>query len=116
LKFKIRNYRKISHAHIEVNSITCVAGKGMAGKSSALGAISSIMTGLTNPYGDIKKKHMSRMVHSGTSSGKIELKDDKTDLSAEIIWPDCKYSASSNHKLISPIVAGFKSIIDMNYS
>jgi hypothetical protein len=85
----------------------------MAGKSSALGAISSIMTGQINPYSDIKQKHMSRLVHSGTSSGFIELKDEKTDLSAKIEWPG-KYSASSNHRLISPIVAGFKSIVDLN--
>lgn len=113
MKFKIRNFIKVKEADIDVESITCIAGKNMAGKTSALRAITAVMTGIPTPSKKITKKQMSRIVHSGTSSGSVELIDKDTSI-AKIVWPDCTYEAASEHKTISDISAGFVSIADMD--
>jgi len=114
MEFKIKNYRGIKNAHIELGTITLIAGKNATGKSSSLQAIASVATGLPIPYKGVTKKQASRLVHSGTPAGSVELTGD--NYSSKIAYPECEYSTTGDGVVVGSISAGVINFTDLSNS
>ncbi len=113
MHFKIRNYRAVKNADIELGVLTALYGKNDVGKTSTLDAVRSAATADGNPFGkEIPTKYSSMFVHSGTPSGFVEIKDE--DNVARIDYPGCKYSSKGKPIKISRVAAGLDSLADMS--
>jgi|GEM_PF-5650069 len=110
MKFRIRNYRAISTADIELSKITMIAGKNAAGKTSLIDAIRSVLACNPNPFSDVTKKEMSMLVHSGTPSGYVEVIDGENK--GRIDYPKAEYSAVGTPPALSTISSGIDSLVD----
>ncbi len=111
MKFEIRNYRAVKKANIRAERFTLVGGKGEAGKTSILSAVSNVLTGNCVINGTLKR-HQKLLVYNGEQAGYIESTDGSTI--AKITYPDPKYTKGGMHPKISPISAGLSSLLDMD--
>jgi len=109
--FKVRNYRGIGTADIELDKLALVTGLNGSGKSSTIEAIMCAATGQPNPFKDVTKKESSMLVHSGTPSGSVEYVDGETV--SKVSFPSMEYSSVKQPVLISDIAAGIDSLCDM---
>ena len=113
ITFKVRNYRGLSAADIELSILTLIAGKNAAGKTSLIDAIRSVATAEYNPFGkEITKKEISMLVRSGTPSGFAEIVDGEDIMRVD--WPKCDYATTGKAVTVSPVAAGILSLVDMN--
>ena len=110
MDFKIRNFKKVKQADISVDTITCIAGNEMAGKTSALLAIRSVLAGTGNLNKNLTKKQMSMNVRSGAPSGYVTMQDGENEI-AKVEWPESKYVAFSDHKTYSHLAVGVGSLV-----
>lgn len=110
MNFKIRNFKKVKQADIEVKTITCIAGDEMSGKTSTLLAIRSILAGTGNLHKNLTKKQMSMNVRSGSPSGHVVMLDGENEI-ARIDWPECKYTAGADHKTYSSLSVGSENLV-----
>lgn len=110
MNFKIRNFKKVKTADVEVETITCIAGDEMSGKTSTLLAIRSILAGTGNLHKNLTKKQMSMNVRSGAPSGHVVMLDGENEI-ARIDWPECKYTAGVEHKTYSTLSVGAESLV-----
>lgn len=112
MEFKIRNYRGISSADIELSRLTLICGQNTAGKTSLIDAIRSVATSQFNPFKEITKKEISMLVRAGTPSGFAEIIDGEN--SCRIDWPECKYSTKGTEINVSQVATGIRSLVDMD--
>lgn len=111
MEFKIRNYRGISSADIELSTLTLVAGKNAAGKTSLIDAVRSVACANANPFREITKKEISMLVRSGTPSGYAEIINGENV--SRIDWPKCEHKTDGVEVSVSPVATGIQSLVDM---
>jgi hypothetical protein len=112
MNFKIRNYRKISAADIELSKLTLICGKNAVGKTSLIDAIRSVASAQFNPFKEITKKEISMLVRSGSPSAYAEINEG--DNKSRIDWPKCDYITRGEAVTVSDVASGIQSLVDMN--
>ena len=110
--FKVRNYRGISSADINLDKITLISGLNDTGKTSTIEAIMCAATGQPNPFKSVTAKQASMLVHSGAPSGSSEYISGENV--STVKYPTLEYSSNKQPVLISDIAAGIKSMVDFS--
>lgn len=108
MKFKIDNYKKIAHAEIETSKITCLCGKGMAGKTSLLNAVGCLATADVLPFNKFMKKMTNLFVGANGPICTLE-----TD-GVKIEYPATTLEATKQDGFISKIAANFSDFVEMD--
>lgn len=108
---KVRNYRGVQRADIELNHITLVAGRNEQGKSSLAEAVQAVLTG-TPIIPNVNKKDAKVLVHDGAEGGQVGLwTGDAADRMIE--WPKCTVVAEDGAPYSSRIAVGLSHPFDM---
>jgi DNA repair exonuclease SbcCD ATPase subunit len=110
MKIKIRNFRGIASADIDVAGITLIAGANYQGKTSILQAIAAGMTGSPIPIAGITKSQGGLFVHSGAAGGTVDI--DCAIGTSHIDYPSGKYSTTGIPPIITDDAAGLHSFLD----
>jgi len=111
MQAKIINFRGVSNAEINIDSIALIAGTNGAGKSSICQALAAALTGDPIPLLGVKKTGAGVLVRSGTSAGKIDLITEAG--TTEITWPAAKCKTTGAPPTASKYAAGLESIVTL---
>lgn len=112
MQLKINNFRGISTAEINLNSIALIAGPNEAGKTSAAQAAAAALTGEPVPIKGVLKSQAGLLVRSGTAAGSIELSTPQGV--TRIAYPSAKVSTEGQPPHASIFAAGIQSIVNLD--
>ncbi len=102
---KIKSYRGIESAKIELNPIAIIIGPNGSGKTSVCDAVRAAITGSTMPLGFLKKE-AKELVRDGAKNGAVILENESG--SARVEWPSAKFETKgappTSHGLASGLI------------
>lgn len=111
ITFQIRDYLGCAKADIEVSTISLLAGKNGAGKSSTIGAVQALLTGLVIPSATMKKNADALVRRGGpTATASIAWAQGRRDIS----WPSCDVKGTGRAPVATPWAAGVTSLVDID--
>lgn len=86
---KVRNFRGVKSADIELSRVTLIGGSNAAGKSSIAQAIGAALTGDAVPLAGLRKTDAGMLVHAGTGKGGVQVETDP-DNWISVSYPSAK--------------------------
>lgn len=111
MNVKIRDFRGVVRADIDLERICLVAGLNEAGKSSIAQGIGAVLAGMPLPVTGIKKGSAGALVRTGAAKGGVQISSG--DGTATITWPACELTSSGVPPRASPYAAGILSLPDL---
>jgi hypothetical protein len=112
MEAKIRDYRGVTRADLDVSRICLVTGPNHAGKSSCLQAVAAAAAGNVVPVPGIKKSHAGALVRTGAAKGVVYLAT--PDGAAQVTWPAAEYATKEKPPQASAYAAGLLSVVDLD--
>lgn len=124
MKIKVRNFRGVERADIDISGVTILAGNNGAGKSSICQAVSAAVSGHPIPFltigkgaEDLKplllKKDVSRLIRSGMKKASVQVGG--KDGSTSVDWPKCEVETEGKTPPRSGVFSsGIVSVVDMS--
>lgn len=103
MQLKIRNFRGIEQAEINLDGISLIAGPNAAGKTSVAQALAALLTGETSPIHGMAKKDLSQLLRGGGVC-EIALSDDEGKTS--ILYPAAQVETEGKPASASPVACG----------
>lgn len=111
MKFKIKNYRGITTADLELKKIAAVFGPNGAGKSSIAGAAKALLAGDPMASTGINKRDALKLVNDGAREATAILEGDQG--SNEIEWPTCEVATLGDPPRSSAVALGVLDVLTM---
>lgn len=106
MNLKIKDFRAIKDADIDISKIALLCGHNGAGKSAIIRAAGCAATG--QPHFGILKKNAKDIVRDGMDKAFVQLKD------TIVSYPKCEIESHGAPIVVSPVAAGFESYLDMD--
>lgn len=103
MNLKIRNFRGIEHAEINLDGISLITGPNAAGKTSIAQALGALLTGETSPIHGMNKKDLSQLLRGGGVC-EISLSDDEGKTS--ILYPAAQIETEGKPASASAVACG----------
>jgi len=110
MRAKIRNFRGISEADLDISGVTLIAGLNHSGKTSIVQALGAALTGSPIPISGITKAQSGLFVHAGAAGGEVAV--DFGTGSARIEYPSGTCTTDGVPVTISDDASGVHSFID----
>lgn len=114
MKIKVRDYRGIIRADIELAPVALVAGQNAAGKSSLAEAVRAAVTGEALIVPGLRKKDAKLVVHDGADEGFIQILNGEEGC-AVVSWPKAEVKVSDADEVwASGYAAGTQHLLDLD--
>lgn len=113
ITIKVKNYRAVERAELELARICCVAGLNGSGKSTLVSAVQAALTGTAIVLDDYTVKEAMRLVRRGADMGFCTVHQTDTG-ETTVSWPRCKVmDEGETPPRASRIAVGLSSPLDM---
>ena len=113
MKIKIRNFRGVERADLNISGITLLAGLNWAGKSSVCIGVGAALSGEVMPVEGLLKREAGALVRLGADGGMIEISNE--DATATIFYPNAERETKGSGSLeASAIAIGRRSVAIMD--
>ena len=113
MQIKIRNFRGVERADLNISGITLLAGLNWAGKSSVCIGVGAALSGEVMPVEGLLKREAGALVRLGADGGMIEIS--KEDATATIFYPNAERETKGSGSLeASAIAIGRRSVAIMD--
>lgn len=110
IEAKVRDFRGIERADIDVAPIALVGGRNASGKTSLAQAIACVLTGETLPVAGVTKGSAGVMVRVGRDAAAATVQSESG--TARVDWPACTRRTEKQPPEASVYAAGLKSVVD----
>lgn len=113
MDIRIRDYRGIERADIQMAGVALIAGPNGAGKTSIAQAVAAVLTGQTVPITGLRKADAGALVRSGSAGGEVSLVADDGAI-ASIVWPKAERATEGKPPMASIYAVGLSSVLDLD--
>ena len=114
IQIKVRNYRSVERADIDLDGIVLLAGDVESGKSSVCSAIGATLTQTAMAWPDVKKKDAAVLVRDATDQATISAGDAEADWETSISYPRAQVKSAGHPPHVHPIAAGMRLYTDLS--
>lgn len=111
MRLKIKNFRGVKAAEIDLRGVTVVGGPNAAGKSSVAMALQAALSGEPVPIAGVRKADAGLLVKSGAGRGSVELESDSGKISVD--YPQARVATEGNPPAASRHALGLDDVTRM---
>jgi energy-coupling factor transporter ATP-binding protein EcfA2 len=109
IEARVRDYRGVERADIEVAHIALVGGRNGSGKTSLAQAIGSVLCGDALPLAGINRNSAGVLIRAGRDAAAAIVQSETG--TAQVDWPSCTRRTENEPPEASAYAVGFKSIV-----
>ena len=120
MQIKIRDYRGVERADIDLDKIALIAGQNEQGKTCVLEATRAALCGMAIPIPGVLKKDAKLLVRDGAERGYVTAHDDN-DSAQDVAWPSAAVHinrsgeiSDSEYIKCTDYASGFYHLLNLN--
>ena len=114
MEIKIRQFRGVERADLNVSGITLLAGRNWAGKSSVCIGVGAALSGEVIPVAGLLKREAGALVRLGSDGGAIEISNENATVTLQ--YPNAERETKGSGGLeASEFATGMRSVAAMDH-